>query len=801
MLASRLLLAGVVLLFAHGASAQDSAAPPPSEPPSASTPPPPAPDPAPGATEAPPSGAEPTGVPPSASQQAPAEPQSQLPDVEVKQQPAAEPEATADAPPEAEPPPQAQVRPKKVKKPTRAARKKPPAPAVAAPTPQQAPAAAAPTAEPLVEETSERPGAEFQVPRIVVAPGKDLSPVSTLTDADLRTNPAQSLGDVLSNTPGVVSSTFAPGASRPVIRGLDNNRVRIQEGGIGTHDASTLSEDHAVPIDPNAAERIDVIRGPGTLRYGGQALGGVVSVDNDRVPSLIPPMGIRGAVIGGLSSVNDGRDGGFRVTAGSGMAAVHMDAFRRVAEDYDTPQGKQPNSYVDSLGGAVGASFIGSDGYLGAALVRLESEYGIPGEDVFIDMAQTKLLSKGEWRMRAAGVEAVRFWFGASDYAHDEVEFSGEVGSRFTNREQEARLEFEFQPAATALGQLTGSAGVSWGHGRLEGRSFEGSSLLEPAETDRIATFVFQNLALTERLEVLGAARIDHNRIDGTGLIDFSDPSNLVAFAGTRRFTPASFSAGLSYELGGGVQGRITGSRIERAPEAAELYSKGLHEATGTFEIGNPNLEKEAAHTLDLGIVKADGPLRFDASLYATRFDGFITKELTGVTCGDTIDTCGAEDELDQILFSQRDARFYGAEVSTQYDVAPIWNGVWGVEAQYDFVHARFEDGGNVPRIPPHRLGGGLYYRDAAWFARAGILHAFDQNRIADNETATGGYTLVSAELRYTLPHSAQAPEVTIGLRGENLADDEVRNHVSFTKDDVLQPGASVRLFGSIKLN
>jgi iron complex outermembrane receptor protein len=152
-------------------------------------------------------------------------------------------------------------------------------------------------------------------------------------------------------------------------------------------------------------------------------------------------------------------------------------------------------------------------------------------------------------------------------------------------------------------------------------------------------------------------------------------------------------------------------------------------------------------------------------------------------------------------LFDQRDARFYGVEIAAQYDIAPVWKGVWGIEGQYDFVNAEFSNGDNVPRIPPHRLGGGLYYRDLNWFARAGVLHAFDQDRFALEEIATPGYTLVSAELSYTT-EVARGTAMTIGLKGENLADDEVLNHASFKRrDEVLLPGASVRLFGSIKLN
>jgi iron complex outermembrane recepter protein len=642
------------------------------------------------------------------------------------------------------------------------------------------------------------------LPGTLIVSDDAFTPVTTATAREIDAKQGQTIADTLATKPGVNASTFAPGASRPIVRGLDNNRVRVQENGIGTHDVSTLSEDHAIPVDPYAAERVEVIRGPETLRYGGQASGGVVSVENERIPTYMPRYGFSGEIKGGLSSVDDGRDGAFKATAGVNGIVVHADGFKRQAEDYRTPRGIEANSYADSEGGSVGASLVGSDGFLGIAVARVTSNYGIPGEAAHIELEQDKILSKGEWRARTGGIDTVRFWFGASDYAHDEVSPEGEVGSRFTNREQEFRGEVQQQTIATSLGELNSSLGLQWGHRNLRGQSFEGTSLLEPAETDRLAGFLFQDLSLTRQLKLMAAGRIEHVKHDGTGLLDFSDPLNLVAFTGEKSFTPGSVSAGLAYEIPLGIVARLTGLYFERAPEAEELFSQGLHEATGTFEIGDPNLEKEKAKTIEVGVKKVHGGFRFDGSLFYTRYDGFISKGLTGVRCGPTIDTCGVEDELDQLLFTQRDARFYGAELAVQYDVAPIWNGVWGVDGQYDFVNAKFSDGENVPRIPPHRLGAGIFYRDAQWFARAGVLHAFEQDRIATTETPTDGYTLVSAELSYTTKLTASGavqPVFTIGIKGENLADDEVRNHSSFKKDEVLQPGANVRLFGTLKLN
>jgi iron complex outermembrane receptor protein len=633
-------------------------------------------------------------------------------------------------------------------------------------------------------------------------------PITVVPSNEITSTPGANLADSLQYRPGIAGSTFAPGANRPVIRGLDNFRVRVQENGIGSHDVSALSEDHAVPIDPFAADRIEVVRGPATLRYGSQAIGGVVNAINDRIPEIIPPRGFSVETRGGLNSVDKGADGAFKVTAGAGNFAVHADAFKRHAGDYDTPQGRMANSFVDNEGFSVGGSLIGPSGFVGIAFTRYDALYGIPGEDARIDMLQDKFQSRGELRVGSMGIEAIRYWFGVSDYEHKEVVPGEGIGSIFTNKESEGRVEVQHLPIMTGFGELRGAIGTQFGRRKTVADSLEGDDLLAPARTNSVAAFIFEELQVTKRLRLQAAARIEQTRVDGTGL-DISDPLNPALVPGEKTFRPVSASAGILYELPMGIVARLTGQYVERAPDAAELFSKGVHEATQTFEIGDPNLTKEKAQTIELGFRKATGPFRFDASVYHTKFDGFIFKQRTNEKCDDDLASCtpgGGGTELDQILFSQRDATFTGAELQAQLDVAPIWRGVWGIDGQYDFVRARFDDsqGGNVPRIPPHRVGAGIYYRDLTWFARAGFLHAFDQNKIGEFETSTEGYTLVNADLAYTFKLNSlgsTVPEMTIGLKGENLLDDDVRNHVSFLKDEVLQPGRTIRLYGIVKLN
>ncbi len=659
-------------------------------------------------------------------------------------------------------------------------------------------------------------------PGVLIIADDAFVPVTVATDREVLATQGSTITDTLQQKPGIAGTTFGAGANRPIIRGLDNARIRTQENGIGTHDVATLSEDHAVPIDPNAAKRVEVIRGPATLRYGSQAIGGVVSVENDRIPSFMPRHGFKGAIQGGYSSVDRGKDGAFSITAGAAGIVVHADGFARNTEEYATPKGRQFNTFVESSGFSFGISKVWSKGFVGVSFTRFESLYGIPGAEApekrpRIDMLQDKVQAKGEFRVRDFGIETIRFWLGATDYTHDEVIFEDSedrdiVGTRFTNREAEARVEIQHLPIGTALGELRGAIGVQGGRRKTRGFGVdeELDGLLDPARTHSIAGFVFEELQVSRKLRFQVAGRIERTEVEGNGITDFSNVNNPTTFQGERSFTPVSGSFGVLYQLPLGIVSRVTLQHVERAPEAQELYSKGVHEATETFEIGNPFLTKEKANSAELGFKKADGALRFDSSLYYARYDSFIFKQLTGSKCEEALGSCTAtptNEELDQVAFQQRKATIYGFEIAAQYDVASIWRGVWGIDGQYDFVRAKFE-GDNVPRIPPHRLGGGLFYRDANLFARVGVLHAFDQNKVnvESEEMTTPGYTLINAELSYTskLTDSVSGPdtELTVGIKGENLADDEVLNHSSFKRrDDVLLPGASIKLFGKLKFN
>ena len=661
--------------------------------------------------------------------------------------------------------------------------------------------------------------------------------VTVVPNDEIRRSGAATLGDLLLSKPGITGSSFAPGASsRPIIRGLDVNRVRIQEDGIGANGASDLGEDHFVPVDPLTTDRVEIIRGPATLRFGSQAIGGVVETSNNRIPTAIPPRGIAAELRGGVSSVDRGTDGAVLLDAGSGNFAVHADAFSRNARDYRAPNypyqsapdpvdmpnvtqpgafnGRQPNSSLHNDGQAAGGSYIFNDGYLGLAVTQNNALYHIPGSDgentnTRIDAKQTKLLSKGEWRAPNQIVDAIRFWGGITDYKHNEIGLGDPtapatdgVRQTFTNKEQEGRVEAQLAPFDLRFAALTTAIGVQSGHQELNAPSPDGIGLWDRNSNNRIAGYIFNEFKFNETTKAQVAGRIEQVNLTGIGR-SFDATGTLTSAPASLSYTPKSLGLGLIRNLPLDLIGSLTAQYVERAPKPAELFSGGVHDATATFDKGNTALGIETAQSLEASLRRATGPIRFEATVYYTKFKGFIYRRLTGNTCDEAGD-CTAPAELNEAIYSQADATFRGGEFQSQWDLTALGSGMFGIENQFDAVRATFTDGSNVPRIPPARLGGGFFWRDANWLARARLLHAFAQNNIAAaGETKTSGYDDLRAELSYNWkaakPRRDQVSELTVGISGNNLLNRAMRSSVSYSKDQVLMPGAGVRLFASVK--
>ncbi|MGY3489385.1 iron complex outermembrane receptor protein [Bradyrhizobium sp. USDA 4011] len=665
------------------------------------------------------------------------------------------------------------------------------------------------------------------------AVASDTSPFapSALTGSQIQSSTSPSFGNLFFTAPGATSAGLSTQSSRPVLRGLSDAKVRIQENGIGSVDVSDIAQDHGVPLDPLALQNTEVFRGPGALRFGSQAVGGIVDVTNNRIPTAAPVGGMAAELRSAVTSVDSGWESGLLLDAGAGNVAVHADVYGRGGQDYRIPSypylvppspapafnGRQPNSAMESAGAAIGGSYLFDGGYAGLSISRFTSDYHVPGiasadSQQHNQLEQTKIMSKGEYRPDATAISAVRYWLGYSDYRHDEIDLNQTtfgnfetIGATFKNRQTEGKLEVESQPVATPLGALTSIIGLQGAYQRLDTL---GQAILLPAQTTTAAGYVFEEMRHTDTLRTQFAARVESVDVAGTSFgfpSSYLPPPNEPASSPSRSdFLPTSLSVGVIKDLPSYLQASLTLQRIQRAPRALELFASGPDDSEKTFKIGNPDLTLETANTAEIGLKRTRGDIRFDANLYYTRYDKFIFGQSTGNFCGATFATCAAGGNGDyiQVAYSQRDAIFRGGELSWQWDVSPLPGGIFGIEGQFDMVRATFTDGTNVPRIPPMRLGGGLYWRSDAWYARLNLLHAFTQNDYAQFDTPTDGYNLLKFQIEHR-QHWKDSPwgavEVATGLIGDNLLNADIRNSVQFHKDEILQPGRTVKLFLNVK--
>jgi iron complex outermembrane receptor protein len=615
-----------------------------------------------------------------------------------------------------------------------------------------------------------------------ITPEDKLATIVDTVDRDeiLRAGGAN-LADALANTPGVTGTAFASGASRPVIRGFDANRVRTLEDGIGSFDVADVGPDHGVPVDPLSAQRIEVIRGAATLRYGSQAIGGVINAINNRVPNRRPDEPFAAEFTGMYGSNADTWQGSAMMDGRAGDFALHADGFRRDTDDYDIPGGTMANSFFRGSGYSGGGSYFFDKNRVGAAVVHYDSEYGIPGEENFIDMKQDKQLLRASFSPGLGAFQTLNIEGGHADYEHHERDPETlEAHATFRDDEWDARAEALFgRFGAFSAGAL----GV-----QLQSREFsalgEAEDYLLPATTDSVAIFGFADLPLTGRLHLHAGARVDSIETAGT-------PANDVA---TRvDFTPVSASAGLLFDVTDAWSLGLTLASAARAPAQSELFARGPHEGSGTFETGDPTLRVERANSLEATLRYELADSQFEGALWTAHFDDYVFGALSGRTC-DEAGNCydGDVAELRELNYQQRDAEFWGAEAKVSFDVLDVSAGNLQAIGLADYVRAKLEGGENVPRIPPYHVGGGLNWDARSVSAGFLVKYAGRQDRVGEGETPTDGFYSVDAQATWRPLESH--PDFQIALVGRNLTDEVQRNAVSLNKDEVMLPGREVRL-------
>jgi len=583
----------------------------------------------------------------------------------------------------------------------------------------------------------------------VVVTGNPLSqrelaaPVQVLSGDALTLKRGASLGETLDGLAGVGSTYFGPNSNRPTMRGLDGDRVRMLSNSGASVDASSLSFDHALPVDPLVLTRVEVLRGAAALQYGGNAIGGVVNAIDNRIPRLAQP-GLNGAAELRLGGAAKERGGAVVLDGGGEAFAWHVDAADRHADDQRVPRFLSEDGWrshvrnSDSHGrsGAVGGSLLFSQGYAGVSVEDYHNDYGVTVEpDVRIEMQRQRLATAGEWRDPLPGLARVTWQFASSRYKHQEVEGSGEVGTVFSSKGKDGRVEATHTALQGGWGTVQGVLGWQWEQSDFSALGEE--ALVPGTKTRNNALFLIEQFK-SGPWSVQAGARAERVNVSSTGGDEerFGDPV-------TRRFSPKSFSLSGAYELGNGFSLSSNLSSSQRAPTFYELFANGVHVASGAFEVGDVNLGLERAKSVDLGLHWKQGEAKWSVQVYQTRFANYIALDASGRS----IDEVGEDGETKSVpvfLYRGVRARLRGVELEGRQPLPAVAG--WGLTlgTTVDLVRGTNRDTGEaLPRLSPVRGSLSLQAERGPWLIQAELRGAMRQDRVPAFDTPTAGYGIL----------------------------------------------------------
>ena len=644
------------------------------------------------------------------------------------------------------------------------------------------------------------PITEITITARPVAQRNLVEPAQQLSGAALTQRQGSTLGETLDNLPGMANSSFGPNVGRPVIRGMEGDRVRILQNSGANLDVSGLSSDHAVPIDPLTTERIEVLRGPAALLYSGGAMGGVVNVIDNRIArerAFDAQGGVMGKAEVRAGGAANERSTGAMVEAGNDQVALHVDAFDRSTQHLRVPKqmncdgvpnGRRVcNSASNSQGGAVGGTLLFDRGYLGLSASEYRSTYGTVAEPtVSIGMLRRHQVMEGLLR-EVGAFENVKFQLGHTNYTHTEYEGTA-AGTRFDNQGNDLRLEGRQQPLRLSNGmQLDGTVGMQRESNDLQAEGAE--KFVGPSRTQSTALFTYQALK-TSWGQLSAGARTES--VSVALREDFGGNA-----AQTQKFNPFSVGLGVMRNLreGESQSGWQISSNLsanQRAPKDYELFARGPHVATAAYEVGNANIGLEKATQFDVGGEWQQGAHKFGITAFSSHFANYISQQPTGdYRLADG--TQGTTTDLPVYNFEGVRARFYGIESTAKVRMvggqdAVLSNnaahGVMDLELRADVVHAQdLTHNRPLPRIAPMRLGADAVWSRNAWGARLGFMHAAAQNRVPDNGASPGittaANTLWNAALNY---HTHSGP--THWLLFAKL--DNITNKLAYSSTSVL---------------
>lgn len=707
------------------------------------------------------------------------------------------------------------------------------------------------------------------------------SPITVISDDSLRHNHSPTLGETLKSQVGIHSTYFGPVASSPIIRGLDGPRVLVAQNGLDVSDASRVGPDHVVSTETSTVKQVEILRGPATLIFGNGAIGGVVNVVDNRVPTSSD---FEADWQLSHNTVAEENEASVNLTTGTENFAFHFDAFARDGKDYEIPafpeaeehhegeseeeheehteefNGKLENSASESDGFNVGASYLLDNGYIGASFGKLNKLYGITGhshgheehgeeeegheeeehheEGVQGDMEQDRIQIISQLNVNSSWLSAINTKYGYTDYTHAEVE--GDVtGTTFSNETHEFKTDLLLAEMNEWHGALT------FDYKTADFEAVGAEAFTPPSETQSFAVALLEEKHFGDFLVQLGA-RVESVELKANELFfdDHHDEheeeheeghdeehhdedeheehhDEMMSFSET--YTPVSISAGILWDFAEGQNLALSISRAERAPTAAEAFAYGPHIGTGSYEVGalfelhqegdeahfdltDHDLELETSNNIDFGYRKFDGDLGIILNLFYNRIDNYYFQANTGLNREDEHDhghdeeheeehhdeELGEEEHHDDehaeeglpiFLTQTADAELYGFEAQVVWQFAPQYT----LTVQSDYIRGKLIDGGNLPRIPPARLGATLDYIADNWDAKFEVNHNFKQDDLAEMETETDAYTMLNVAASYHFDLGNQ--DLTAFFKGRNLTDEEARVHSSYLKSTTLLPG------------
>lgn len=598
-----------------------------------------------------------------------------------------------------------------------------------------------------------------------------LTPTKVLAGDELRDKTRGSLGDTLSGELGVSASGFGAGSSRPIIRGLEGPRLKILQNGMAISDLSSLSNDHAVAGTAMGAQQIEILRGPAALAYGSGSIGGLINIVNDRIPTVLAPHA-SGEVELKHSSVDQSNGLAFLLERAAGNLGIHADGSSLRAENYNVPTGgKLSNSFnhEDNLG--FGLSKIDSWGHLGMSISSLTKNYGIPSETASIDLSQTRVDIDSLYKFNGNLFESLRFKIAHTDYKHSELDAALHPQMNFKNKTTESRLE----ASHSEINGWRGKIGLQADLNNFSALNSTGSIEAVPiTKSNSYAGFIVEE-------KEFGLVRINTGlRIESVKRIP---RDNLQ-----RSFHLTSWSGGGLWTFIPGYGLGATYSLAQRAPATEELYVNGSHEATQTYDIGNPNFKKEISNNIELSLQKTTEKFRWKGNLFQNKIKNYIYGQ-RGISVDDNNDPLAATTDLIRRTWTQADATLYGVEAEASYN----WQGDgFSMRVFADMVRGRLDGGENLPLQPAARQGLSVGYKEGAVRGLMTLINASAQNRIASHETTTPSYTQLDTSLNYTQRYGST--DVVWFVLGRNLLNDTIRLSTSLLKDTVPLAGRSVVL-------